>query len=224
MCIASGMRLGELVQLRISDIDFHTNPTTIHLRKETTKTRQSRVTHITAEATKSLKDYLRRTHSWSEHSPIDRYVFLTNNRDYSDPVVYNSAVRTSCTALQQSLLTVVRSVPELSQKNENGRNSIHFHALRAWFKTQVTNAHQSDFAEALVGHKSVKLMYYRQNAKDRLKTYLEVESTLTVSDLTTVEATVEELQAKVVSMEIELEKQKQRIEIAEKYQLKTKPS
>lgn len=218
MCISSAMRLGELVQLRVSDIDFSTNPTTMHLRKETTKTRQTRLTHITAEATKSLKDYMRRTLGWSEGNTTDKYLFLTNNRDYSDPIAYNRGVRTTCTSLQLTLLHVIRSIPELYQKNENGRNSIHFHAFRAWFKTQVTNAHQSDFAEALMGHKSIKLMYYRQNTKDRLKTYLEVESTLTVSDLTTVENTVENLQKKVEFLTLELEKVKQWKENAEKYE------
>jgi len=218
MCVSSGMRLGELVSLRVSDIDFSTNPTTVHLRKETTKTRQTRLTHITAEATKSLKDYMRRTLGWSEVDTTDKYLFLTKNRDYSDPVVYNRAVRTSCTSLQLSLLNVVGSIPELGQKNENGRNSIHFHAFRAWFKTQVTNAHQSDFAEALMGHQSVKLMYFRQNLKDRLKTYLEVESTLTVSDLTTVENTVEGLQKKVELLTTELEKVKQWREVSNRYE------
>ena len=123
-----------------------------------------------------------------------------------------------CTALQSSLLNVIRSIPELYQKNENGRNSIHFHAFRAWFKTQVTNAHHSDFAEAFMGHQSVKLMYYRNNPKDRLRTYLEVESVLTVSDLTTVESTVEDLQKKVEFLTTELEKVKQWREISERYE------
>lgn len=218
MCVSSAMRLGELVQLKVSDLDFSTNPTAIHLRKETTKTRQTRLTHITAEATRALKDYMRRGLGWSEGTATDKYLFLANNRDFSDPVVYNRAVRTTCTSLQLSLLRVISSIPELNQKNENGRNSIHFHAFRAWFKTQVTNAHQSDFAEALMGHQSIKLMYYRNNLKDRLKTYLEIESVLTVSDLTTVENTVEGLQKKVEFLTIELEKQKQRIEMTEKYE------
>ncbi|MGQ0795146.1 MAG: tyrosine-type recombinase/integrase [Nitrosopumilaceae archaeon] len=218
MCVSSGMRLGELVQLRVSDIDFSTNPTTIHLRKETTKTRQTRLTHITAEGTKCLKDYMRRKLGWSEGKISDQYLFLPNERDFSEPIVYNRAVRTSCTSLQLNLLSVIRTVPELYQKNENGRNSIHFHAFRAWFKTQVTNAHQSDFAEALMGHQSIKLMYYRNNPKERLKTYLEVESALTISDLSTIENTVEGLQKKVEFLTTELEKVKQWREVSTKYE------
>lgn len=217
MCISSAMRLGELVQLQISDINFNTNPTTIHLRAETTKTRETRFTHISAEATKSLKDYLRRTYGWSENNKTEGYIFMANNRDYSNPEEYNKAVRSACTALQQSLLLIVRSIPELYHKNENGRNSIHFHAFRAWFKTQVTNAHQSDFAEALMGHKSLKLMYYRQNDIARLKIYLEIEPTLTVSDFTKVENTMDEMRSRIEFLTTELEKVKQQQEIADKH-------
>ena len=61
-------------------------------------------------------------------------------------------------------------------------------------------------------------MYYRNNPKDRLKTYLEVESVLTVSDLTTVENTVEDLQKKVEFLTTELEKVKQWREISDRYE------
>ena len=217
MCISSGMRLGELVQLKINDIDFGTTPTTIKLRQETTKTRETRFTHLSIEATKSLKDYLYKTFGEIVGASNNRYIFLRYEGD-AQTAEYDRAVRTARSTFVEALGLVVKKVPELSMKNENGRNRIHFHAFRAWFKTQVTNTHQSDFAEALMGHKSLKLVYYRQNAKDRLKIYLEVEPALTISDFTRVEATIEDLKAELVSVKLELEKQRQRIEIAEKYQ------
>lgn len=220
ICISSGMRIGELVQLKFSDIDFRTNPTTIYLRKETTKTRVPRFTCISSEATKSLKDYLRKKFGWVEGDNEDDYLFMNNKKDYSDPVQYDRSLRSAKSTLVEALWLVANSIPELSMKNENGRNNIHFHAFRAWFKTQVTNAHQSDFAEALMGHKSIKLVYYRQNAKDRLKTYLEVEPFLTVSDFSTVENTIEGLQKQVEFLTTELEKVKQWREIAERYEKK----
>lgn len=218
MCISSGMRIGELVQLKISDIDFTTNPTTIYLRKETTKTRESRFTCISAEATKALKDYLRKKFGWFEGAKEDAYLFMNNTKDYSDSAQYDRSLRSAKSTLVEALWLVANSIPELAIKNDNGRNNIHFHAFRAWFKTQVTNAHQSDFAEALMGHKSIKLTYYRQNAKDRLKTYLEVEPALTVSDFSKMEETMESLQEKVEFLTSELEKVKQWKEIADKYE------
>lgn len=218
MCISSGMRIGELVQLRIRDLDFSTNPTTIHLRKETTKTRETRFTHISAEATKSVRDYLKKKFGWSEGSKIDAYLYMNNRQDYSDPVQYDRSVRSAKSTLVQALWLVANSIPELSMKNENKRNNIHYHAFRAWFKTQVTNAHQSDFAEALMGHKSIKLTYFRQNAKDRLKTYLEVEPALTVSDFSKVEETMDDMKSKIEFLTIEIEKMKQEREVSERYE------
>jgi len=220
ICASSGMRLGELVQLKTSDIDFDITPTTIKLRGETTKTRETRFTHISAEATNALKDYLHKTSGRTEEHIADKYIFLKYEGD-TQTVEYDRAVRTARSTFVEALELTIKKVPDLCVKNENGRNRIHFHALRAWFKTQVTNAHQSDFAEALMGHKSLKLVYYRQNPKDRQKIYLEVEPALTISDFTKVEATIEDLKAELVSVKIELEKQRQRIEIAEKYERKT---
>ncbi len=221
MCASSSMRIGELVQLKISDINFDTNPITISIRKETTKTRQSRRTHVTAEAAKSLKDYLRRTHDWPENNVPDRYILLVNEQNYAiDTNEHNKAIRSACSGLQQSLLSIVKSIPELAQKNDNGRYGIHFHALRAWFKTQVTNAHESDYAEVLMGHKNIKTIYYRNNPQAELETYQKVESALTVSDLTTMEDTMTDLKTELTSVKLELEKVKRHQEIASKYQRK----
>ena len=201
MCVSSGMRIGELVQLRLGDIDFKTNPTTIRIRKETTKSRETRFTCISGETTKCLKDYLRKNLDWYEETKEDKFIFLSNNQDLSDPKRYHSVVSTSINNLEQMLVRVEKSVPELSKKNENGRNSIHFHSFRAWFKTQVTDSHQSDFAEALMGHKSLKLVYYRQNTEVRSKTYLGIEHSLTVSDFTKMEKTITEISQKYTELE-----------------------
>lgn len=233
MCVSGGMRISELVQLRLSDIDFTTNPTSIRLRKETTKTRETRFTCISKEATNSLKDYLRKKHGWSEEFKEDRYIFLQTlderiaklqhtiatdekQRNYARARMrvlekagmglsleekHDKAVSSARITLEESLSKVIDRIPELSKKNENGRQSIHFHAFRAWFKTQVTDAHQSDFAEALMGHKSIKLGYYRQNNEARFKTYLEIEHALTISDHTQIEKTLQSLTEKYKELE-----------------------
>jgi len=172
---SSGLRIGEVVQLRLSDIDLSTKPTTIIVRAETTKTRETRLTHLTSEATKALKDYLSKNKQ-------DDYLFLIQKETNENEEQYAHSVRVSIQNLQKQLLRLLRSVPDLNSKNSNGRNTIHFHAFRAWFKTQVTDAHQSDFAEALMGHSSLKLVYYRQNDKARARTYLDVEHALTIAD------------------------------------------
>jgi len=211
---SSGMRLGEIMQLKLSDIDLTTNPTTITIRAVTTKTREARLTHISSEATGALKDYLARL---TPPKKNDDYVFLLQHKDRikmakhdnrSDRIQhlesqltsmaseerYAKSVQTTCHNLQQQLARIIKDNPELNTKTENDRNEIHFHAFRYFFKTQVTDAHQSDFAEALMGHKSLKLVYYRQNEKARAQTYLEVEHALTIADTEKIDQNYSELQ------------------------------
>jgi len=211
---SSGMRLGEIMQLKFSDIDLTTNPTTITIRAMTTKTREARLTHISSEATGALKDYLARLNQQKKN---DDYVFLLQHKDRikmakhdnrSDRIQhlesqlasmaseerYAKSVQTTCHNLQQQLARIIKDNPELNKKTENDRNEIHFHAFRYFFKTQVTDAHQSDFAEALMGHKSLKLVYYRQNEKARAQTYLEVEHAVTIADTEKIDENYSELQ------------------------------
>ena len=233
MNASSGMRISEGIQLKLSDIDFTTNPTTIRIRKETTKTRQLRFTHISTEATNSLKDYLAKTFNITEGTKQDsKYIFLQFHEEriakykktlldpkvkkipktnlkriieklehelktLSEEELYNKAVHSARTNLTEMLEKTVRAIPELSKKLENDRDAFHFHGLRAWFKTQVTDQRMGDFAEALMGHKSLKLIYYRQNHEKRQRKYLDIEHALTIADTEKVERTLSQQQDRV---------------------------
>ncbi len=211
---SSGMRIGEIVQLKKSDIDFTTSPTTIRVRRETTKTRETRFTHITTETSKLLSDYL--TKNKTRSNPDDPFLFMHLD-DENNPKAYYKSMFSARQTFMEKLRKTTDSIPELTMKNENGQNSIHFHAFRKWFKTQVTTAGQSDFAEALMGHKSLKLIYFKQSSEARMKLYQKMEPFLTISDFTRVEKTMEELQEQVQSMTVELEKIKQWRAISVKY-------
>jgi len=78
---SSGMRIGEINQLKLSDINFDTTPTTILIRKETTKTREARYTHISTETTNSLKDYLAKTFGWKVGMKSDKFVFMQTHEE-----------------------------------------------------------------------------------------------------------------------------------------------
>ncbi len=226
MACSGGMRIGEIMHLRVSDIDFKINPTTITLREETTKTREMRKTCITSEATKALEDHIAK----NKISGGSQYLFLNTHQErisrlrkrinenayknhihrtqdrhrlrlleaeierLSPEEQLSKCVDTARQNYEIQLHRVLENIPELSKKNPNGRNNIHFHALRAWFKTQVTDAHESDFAESLMGHKSIKLIYYRQNEKKRSETYLTIEHALIISDTETVDRNYSTLQ------------------------------
>ncbi len=216
LACSSGMRIGEITQLRLSDIDFTTNPATIRIRRETTKTRETRFTHITKESSDLLHDYIQKRQE--KISSNDFYLFM-NCLSSIDSTEYFAAFQAARGSLMNSLRKTVESVPDLGNRNKNGQYRIHFHAFRKWFKTQVTSAYQSDFAEALMGHKSLKLVYFKQNSQDRLKTYLKIESSLTISDNSKVEETIGDMESTLKNLEIELEKVKEWKLANEKYKI-----
>ena len=71
-------------------------------------------------------------------------------------------------------------------KNENGRQAIHFHAFRKYFRTIVGNTSGRDFAENMIGHSFYMDTYYQLSDEKKREMYLEVEPLLTISDFVTV--------------------------------------
>jgi len=199
---ASGMRIGELVQLRLSDIDFTTKPTTIRIRAETTKTRESRETFLTAEATESLKDYLRRYFKWEEELANSnlKNAFLFGRTSMAsrkfDPEKINTDSHAAGNLLMKILANALKKIPELNENNENGRKVIHFHALRKFFRTTVGNVCGRDFAEALIGHRFYMDTYYQLPEEKKRQMYLDAEPYLTISDFEAVEKNIKTLSAK----------------------------
>ena len=192
VAVSSGMRIGEIVQLKISDIDFESKPVIIRIRAETTKTKESRETFLTTEATKALKDYLQRFYGWKEgmtnQTIRNNLVFapVTKARKQEDKKT-NTPVQIASSVLRNSLLYHVRKIPELDQRNENDVHIIHFHAFRKFFYTTVSNSVGSDYANALLGHRSYLDTYYNLPKEKRREMYLKAEPHLTISDFTKVE-------------------------------------
>jgi len=212
---SSGMRIGELVQLRISDIDFTSRPTRIRIRAETTKTREERETFITAEATNSLKDYLKKCYSWNESHDNSH---LKNIMIFGRASALKTAPKQDIHApesllasnlLIRNLANALARMPDLDEKNSNGRRVIHFHGLRKFFRTTVGNVCGRDFAEALIGHGFYMDTYYVLSEPQKRELYLKAEPYLTISDFKAVEQNMEDLTAKCANLESQFEQLKQ---------------
>ena len=197
---SSGLRIGEMVQLKLSDIDFSTTPTTIRARRETTKTRETRFTHITSEATKVLNDYLERTLPKTSQHTGDPYLFL-NYQGEEGSHDYHKAVISTRGTFMNMLRELATSIPELSTRNENGQYNIHFHAFRKYFRTTVGNVCGRDFAEELMGHGFYMDTYYQLSVEKRREMYLKAEPHLTVSDFKAVEKDMKVLSTKYQNLE-----------------------
>ncbi len=190
---ASGMRIGELVQLRISDVDFDSVPTRVTIRAETTKGKVGRETYLTSEATTMLKDFLKREYKYEtdkfgnavKHTTIFGSIF--NDTGKGRRKIDYDLVQHAENVLGRSLRWHISKIPELNAFSENGRRSIHFHAFRKFFRTTVGNAVGRDYAEALMGHVFYLDTYYNLPVEKRREMYLKAEPYLTISDFAQVE-------------------------------------
>ena len=205
VAISSGMRIGEIGGLRLSDIDFTSTPTKIRIRAETTKTREERETFLTSEATVALKDYLKRYFDWNEsqENPLlkNKNIFgRTSIGKYIRKRNVNEQ-RASVDLLENILHEQLKRIPEFSGIGENGRRIFHFHALREFFYTTTSNTAGSNFAHALMGHHSYLDTYYSLSEKEKIKLYQKCEPYLTISDFSKIEEELEKTKEKQVEIE-----------------------
>lgn len=195
VAVSSGMRVGEISGLKISDIDFNSHPVRINIRAETSKSREDRETFITQEAATALQDYLTRFLSWSAENKKpelqDMRIFGRTNKvrcDKIDDPRMPTAQDQKCESilLQRGLARKIVKVPGLARLARNGRRAIHFHAFREYFYTAVSNVCGSNFAHALMGHHEYLDTYYALSENQKVKMYQKVAPYLTISDYTTI--------------------------------------
>lgn len=201
--LASGMRIGEIGGLRLSDVDFSCTPTRIIIRAELTKTREERETFLTSEATVALKDYLNRYFDWNEDKQNLNDVIIFGRTSIGKYIRKNdrNEQRASVDLLQNILHMQLKKNPELNKIGKNGRRTIHFHALREYFYTTVSNVSGSNFAHALMGHHEYLDTYYTLPEKDKAKLYKKAEPYLTISDFSKIEDELEKTQEKQKEIE-----------------------
>ena len=163
---SSGMRISEVLQLRVIDIDFTSNPVMVRVRAETTKLREERITFVSAEAVRALNVIIR------DRTPKD-FVFFP--------------VRDSWERLKDLLECVecsfsgIRKRSGLLEKYGTGRYHIRIHTLRNFFISQCERVHEG-LGHALAGHGKY-MKEYENFTDEQLKGfYLKIEPDLTISN------------------------------------------
>ncbi len=201
---SSGLRIGEIVQLKLSDVDFDSVPVKINVRAEIAKGGSSRETFITTETANALKDYLKKNFSWQEDQANwnlqETVIFGRLSLNNIESKAKNPA-QSAKQGLQVGLRREIAKIPELSIRNENGRRAIHFHAFRKYFRTILGNVCGRDYAEALMGHGFYMDTYYQLPEDKKKQMYLDAEPELTLSDFKEVEKNIKTLSIKYSELE-----------------------
>ena len=160
---SSGMRVGEMVQLRKKDIHTDAARLMVKIPAAFTKTGVARTTFFSAEAAKLVIPRLKKIGD-------SDLVFGTGH----------DARNNAC--IEAQYIAAIQKKMGISDKYEtNGRNVITTHSFRAYFITKVSRK-DPNLAKRFAGQKGYLLQYDRQTDAEKLAIYIKIEPLLLVSD------------------------------------------
>lgn len=200
-CASGGIRIGELIKLKMNDVDTNSRPTKIIVRyygPDTVKTKSSRITFITDEATVALQEWLKQ-----RTSSLDLAVKRTNfpnvekksENNHVFPFKENNA---------RSIWNGLIEKAGYNQKDERtGRYKVHIHGLRNFFNVNFSK-HNKDIAEVLMGHEGYCGGAYSKYTEEELKEeYLQGMNHLLIF-----ETSINSEELKILQVEFEENKRK----------------
>jgi len=172
--VSSGMRIGEALKLKLSDIELDKDPPVIHIRGEYTKTGNSRVAFISREALESLSEWFKVRSQYLESASGKSHIFA---KDREDDRVFPFEISTAHVIWRNAL----SKTGLLDKDSSTNRNLIHPHVLRKFFRTRLGSVIPTDVAEALMGHEGyLTEVYRRYTVEDLAKFYKRGEGVLTI--------------------------------------------
>jgi len=172
--ISSGMRLGEIVQIRKKDLVLDSNRIMVKIPAKITKTKQARTTFLSREAEKMIHHTLKKLDD-------DDLVWGNN------PIPINNEIA--------EIANLHRYLKKcgLDMKYDSGQYKINTHSYRAFFITKMSR-HDPNFAKKLAGQKGYLLQYDRMTDKEKLDKYLEFEKDLIIDPTERQKARISELE------------------------------
>jgi integrase len=201
---ATGCRASEALSIRLCDINFDTgsNPATLFIRGEFTKTGVSRTILLTDELVNQLQLWIKykyRMRVIDRHDKIERegekkyrkYTPEVNKEALIFSMQYNADA--SISGLYTDLLLMFeRTLKRLGGKfaqyeYSKKRMKITFHSFRRFVKSTVSNLGYEPYSELyFMGHNSVST-YYRIDEEERIKIFRKIEPALTYLDMSFME-------------------------------------
>jgi integrase len=208
---ANGLRASEALSIRIADINFSSDPVTIFLRGQFTKTKEDRIIMVTQELAQQLE-------SWIEykHRPREITKYGNNNKTYVKKVVpqinknlllfstkYNSDPTIEGLYNDMAVMfenTLQRMGGRFAEFEPSGKRRIFtLHSFRRFTKSLISDLGLEAFSEDYIGHRGST--YYRASMKEKVKIFRKIEPYITFLDLKSLEQKGADLQTRLEVME-----------------------
>lgn len=172
--LSGGLRIGEVLQLRLDDVYLDEMPCRIEIRGCTAKNGLSRRTFISQEAVGAVRAYL-----CVRDSQIERLFSKAHSRELHNlqelfPHQYRNESHYYADAIDAA---------GYGQRDaRTGRRMLHVHSARKWFLTQAKKSAHPDFVEGWAGHSGyLASAYHRPGLEEEREEYLKCELDLTIS-------------------------------------------
>lgn len=152
--LSSGLRIGELHQLKLGDIELEQDPPIIKVKALSAKERKGRITFISPQAKELLNEYLEKRRLTEELIPDSPLIATDDGKAMS----------------YQNLQYILNNAFKKVGKKVGKRYSLHAHILRKWFKTQMISAGlPGPIVDRLMGHSRYLAEEYELYTEDQLK-------------------------------------------------------
>lgn len=206
---SSGIRIGELIQLKWSDLagDLAADrPLGIRIRAEITKTKTRRLTYCSSEAADALL-------LWRENHPA----FCKSIRKHTTTKDYTIDAERIIPLTQQSVQDAFQRAITRAGLNERDasthRHLLHPHSLRKYIRNTLSKADATDardYVDTLIGHESQLDRAYRRMDPDEVRDFyaawehllwIERPVQIATKELKTVQRENVEMQQKMSALE-----------------------
>jgi len=204
--VSSGMRDGEMMQIRKKDLDMSHERIIIHLPAKITKRKRARSVILSKESGGWIRNKIKMI--------ADEDLVWTRNKDWI------SARNNLIMQFGKS-----RKKADLDFKYEStGRAKIVPHSLRAYFFGKARKTHGENYAHMMTGHKGHLMQYDRLSDEEKLEMYIELEPELLIYDQTKNEEKIHKLKeanTKLSDQAEEIKEQNKRIKNLERIWIET---
>ncbi len=179
--VSSGMRVGEVIQITLDDIDLERKPARINIRASYTKTREARVTFMSDEAVQAVRAWLQIRNSHMESSAGRNAGLVAHGLSTEKKLNDTRLFPYNYTTVNKAWTNAITSANLFSKDLTTGRMQLHVHQLRKFFRTMAATKIPVDIVEAILGHSAYLSRAYRKNTRDQLADYyLKAEPSITV--------------------------------------------
>jgi len=177
ICLAlgsSGMRIGELMNIKKKDLVLSTKRITVKIPPNT-KTRTGRTTFFSKEVEEKIKKRL-------------------GNLNPDDYVFCKGSPRSGACNFRKALGRILTRLGLDEKYQSNNYYKISPHSFRAYFFTKAARKHDDNYAHRMIGHGGYLMQYDRMNEEEKMDMYIELEPDLVVYDQTKNKLKIEQLE------------------------------